>query len=526
MNKFLLILVLILVLTAASIVSLRAQTIAPGRFDGVWEWRGEIGWQRLALNLKEDRGKLTGTVKMGPGPAYGSTDSADFWEFFFYPLTTAISNGTVRGDTIVFEQILRTERQRSNLGDIRDSTPPVSFKYTGKLDGTTLRLTRELHLDSTFLLSARNQKFEIAMSRPGMAQESLAPIRSESLPLSTTGTIEVSVKDSSGRFVASLRREDFEIAEGGVSRSIQSMAGPDSPWNIVFLFDLDALLLDAYSTSGDPALADRGPENAMATWKQLGDGLTQFYKSLRSQDRFRIDLFNDRIATMLDWRTGGQRGEWTTSKISLPTLGNSGTYPEKDFYGAIRSVLARLRDGKGRKAVVVLTDGRDGRMNFTHLYDPDRAFLDPFYGVSNEAEKLEFEQLCDAVRKSGVQLFVAIVNGDRTFQRKLQAGNPFTAGMNLVPEAAQNFPSLGRRIHDRLEQLAEVSGGAVFARENTAGAASAMATLAERIRLGRSYGISYSNSASGTAAGDIQVRGKNPGLLVERMKPGLVWSTQ
>jgi hypothetical protein len=339
--------------------------------------------------------------------------------------------------------------------------------------------------------------------------------------------MDVTVKGPDGKFVTSLRKEDFQVIDDGGTQEIQSVMPPITPWNIVFLLDLDALLLLPDSYSGDPAFAVRGAERAEETWRQIGDGVAAFYRSLRSQDRFAIDLFvDDRTAQMLPWRNGGQTGVWTASRPDLRPVSQSGAPPEKNLYRAIRTALERLRGTKGHQVVVLLTDGRDGRLNGAWLRTRKMvSLIDPFYGLPNSDEQQEFEQLLAAVKKSGIRFFIASVNGDRSYHQGQNSAWAWTS-MGLVPEAAQNFSSLHQAADERLSRLARTSGGAIFSRGKNPDAAVAIARLAERLSLDRTYRITYSRSVHEATEHGVEVILQNPRLQVEQLLSDRFWSLQ
>ncbi len=128
--------------------------------------RAKPAGKGLVLDLHENRGKLTGKIVMGPGPAL-STKREDYWEYFFNPAEFEIGDGVVHGNAISFEQPVFTTLEYSAASTVWDK--PMTFKYTGRIEGNRLFLTRELHQKWPYLLNSRNQKFDLILNREGGA---------------------------------------------------------------------------------------------------------------------------------------------------------------------------------------------------------------------------------------------------------------------------------------------------------------------------------------------------------------------
>jgi hypothetical protein len=98
---------------------------------GKWFWQGQAGWQRIALDLRADGSRLRGVLRMGPGGSEPATPK-DFWEYFFDPADFEILNGRINGNTVSFEQ------------EVRSGTVPSRFLYTGLVEGERIAFTREV----------------------------------------------------------------------------------------------------------------------------------------------------------------------------------------------------------------------------------------------------------------------------------------------------------------------------------------------------------------------------------------------
>ena len=143
-------------------------------------------------------------------------------------------------------------------------------------------------------------------------------------------SVDVGVYDRKGEAVTTLQREDFLVFEDGVPQEIRAF----EPSGVSF----NALLVVDRSGSMRPA------------WDSVVAGLNRFMEVLRAQDRVAIAAFDSGIDMMTDWRSakGGRQ-----TKIGMMADGR-GT----DFYGAVSWAAGYIRGEKGRKGVILFSDGR------------------------------------------------------------------------------------------------------------------------------------------------------------------------
>ena len=145
-------------------------------------------------------------------------------------------------------------------------------------------------------------------------------------------TIPVSVLDRDGRFIPNLRKEDFRIFEDGSEQEVAYFATVEQPFTV-------ALVIDT-SNSTRFKLED------------VQDAAIAFLDQLRPEDKALIVSFNDEIRVL---------SEVTSDRRQLReairrTRWGGGT----KLYDAVDMVIKqRLENIKGRKAVVLFTDGVD-----------------------------------------------------------------------------------------------------------------------------------------------------------------------
>ncbi len=147
-------------------------------------------------------------------------------------------------------------------------------------------------------------------------------------------SVPVVVGDRNGRYVPHLTATDFSIFQDGEQQAVEFFAPVEEPLTI-------ALLIDT-SQSTQPVLRD------------IKDSAGSLIKLLSSQDRAMIVAFDYDIHIL---------SELTSDQEQLRRAVNSARIPE--FAGtrlrdaAYRAINRSFADIKGRKAVIVLTDGKD-----------------------------------------------------------------------------------------------------------------------------------------------------------------------
>lgn len=233
-------------------------------------------------------------------------------------------------------------------------------------------------------------------------------------------SVDVGVYDRRGEAVTTLTKEDFVVYEDGERQQIRAFESPTVSFS--------ALLLVDESRSMAPV------------WDSVVAALNRFMEVLRVQDRVAIAAFSSEIMMAADWR-GAHSGRKQQVGL-LPSGGGT------DFYGAVAWAAGYIRGEKGRKAVIVFTDGeqsgggRGGRP-----------------GISPTSFRTDFKTALQKVRQSNVPFyFVGTDEGNE--------GAPL------------------------MKEFAEVSGGRAFFPRR----AQDMVGVYEQIGrdLGRAYSISYS----------------------------------
>lgn len=178
----------------------------------------------------------------------------------------------------------------------------------------------------------------------------------------TLVSVPVIVSDRQGRYMSGLKMSDFTLYKDRVQQTIAAFDSVEEPINV-------ALLLDT----------SKSTSNVLS---EIKDAATDFLKTLRPQDRAMVVSF-DYEAHVLSTLTSDRKAlERAVKKAEI------GFYPGTTLRDAIVKVTSEsFKEIKGRKAIVLLTDGKDhgSRINETELLDSaaesDAMIYSIFYGT-------------------------------------------------------------------------------------------------------------------------------------------------
>lgn len=220
--------------------------------------------------------------------------------------------------------------------------------------------------------------------------------------------------DASGQPVTNLTREDFTIFEDGQPREISDFTSADTAYNILLLFDRSS------STQGQQRFLVRA--------------VSRFVDQLPGHDRVALAAFDDSQEMLINWTSPRD----LKKNITIPGAGG-GT----NLYGAIEWSLGRFRGLKGRKAVLVLTDGIDNRLS-TGLVRHDKNKVPTI--APPEADG-EFKNMIRSVTRAGAPIYFVAIDTDLNADPRMDRGS-----FSFMQRTAGRV---------RMELTAELSGGRV-----------------------------------------------------------------
>ena len=244
----------------------------------------------------------------------------------------------------------------------------------------------------------------------------------------TLVSLYLNVFDSRGKALTDLTRESFLVWEDGKGQIISQFTAARQPLSV-------ALVLDASNSMGTGERMETARRAAL-----------DFVKSMDPSDRAMVVSFSDTVVELQPLTGDRKKLERSIQKI-VPAGGTA-------LYDALVRVAGQMKDLTGRKAVVLLSDGRD------------QAFKENAPGSLHL-----FEEAVDAVARSEIVLY-AIGLGAR---------------LEDETDLAQR-----RSLRKTLETFSEKTGGRFYNPERAGQLSDVYRQITED--LGRQYSLSYSPS--------------------------------
>jgi VWFA-related protein len=236
----------------------------------------------------------------------------------------------------------------------------------------------------------------VVKARPGYFAPKPPPIR-PTLEFSVAGDTELT---------AALAASDLAVREDGVEQSIESFQEANAPMSIV-------MALDA-SGSMKPAL------------EAVKAAAAQFVEALRPSDPLALVQFADRVVVAHELSA---RRQLTLDAVAAhQALGGTA------LWDALYDSMAYLKQQPGRRAIVVLTDGRDEN-------NPGTA----------PGSTHTLADVLAAVRESGTTVY-AIGLGPRVDAEGLERVANASGGSAYFPEDVSQLPDRYRRVVDDLRR--------------------------------------------------------------------------
>jgi len=188
-------------------------------------------------------------------------------------------------------------------------------------------------------------------------------------------SVDVGVFDRKGEAVTTLQKDDFLIFEDGQEQEIRIFEPSGVGFNALLLVDRSGSM--------------------RAAWDSMVGGLNRFMEVLRVQDRVAIAAFDSDVQMASNWR-GARSGKRETVSM-LPD--GRGT----DFYGAVTWAAGYIRPEKGRRGVIVFSDGRQAAFEqggtLKLALERVRQVNVPFYFIgynTTPASESEMKQLAES----------------------------------------------------------------------------------------------------------------------------------
>ncbi len=197
------------------------------------------------------------------------------------------------------------------------------------------------HVFSIFLVIALALTAAFAQSKPSGQRQPLPqpsptpppePEEIETLKTETDlVTVPIIATNRDGLYITDLTQEEFKISEDGVPQQIAFFGKVAAPFHVV-------LMLDTSSSTKDHL-------------RQIQNAAFTFVQQLQPVDRVKIIAFDDKVVDL---------NEFTSDREVLRTAINSTRSGDgTKVYDAVELAINTLRKIRGRRAIVLFSDGMD-----------------------------------------------------------------------------------------------------------------------------------------------------------------------
>ncbi len=147
--------------------------------------------------------------------------------------------------------------------------------------------------------------------------------------------VDAVVTDNDGNYVSGLKKENFRILEDNAPQEITNFSTGDAPFTIVLLMEFNMRGFGYYNYTG-------------IRWAD------EFLRQVRPKDWIALESFSIRPNVEVDFTHDPREIEQALAGMRIPPA-----FIEANLFDAVADVLDRMKDVKGRKAVLVLASGAD-----------------------------------------------------------------------------------------------------------------------------------------------------------------------
>jgi len=301
-------------------------------------------------------------------------------------------------------------------------------------------------------------------------------------------SVDVTATDPSGRTITDLEAGDFEVFENGTRQQIHSFASVATPYNILLLFD----------RSG----------STEHKWQFMLRAAAGFISNLRTQDRVAIDSFDFGFESVIHWTY-----KRDVSVAALSDVVRRGDIGGTAFYQALETAAHNeFKNISGRRAIVVLTDGRDTSL-YNEIISRDR--------MPKASDDRRFQKVLKTVRSQHIPVYFIAINTDINLEPNTTGGDEYRNLQKIFPNSPIPDEFL-KQVRERMEQLAGQSGGRILYPKSTDDIVPMYTQIGRE--LGTAYSLAYvsDNSKSDGSVRRIEVRANDATLHLSQSRTAYV----
>lgn len=227
-------------------------------------------------------------------------------------------------------------------------------------------------------------------------------------------TVPVIVSTRGGTYVPDMRQDEFIILEDGVQQDVSFFSTVTEPFHVV-------LMIDTSASTEEKLYQIRSAANA-------------FVAQLQQSDRVKLISFDDRVREF---------GDFTNDRSLLSgMIGQLRPGNGTKLYDAMDTALKSLEKIKGRKAIVIFTDGVDWHSDRKDHADNFRAIEESgviIYPIRYDTRE-ETERLVRAQARGGQRIDLGTILGGGT----PQTTPPTFPGGQPIPTTGGSTPGTMR----------------------------------------------------------------------------------
>ena len=234
-------------------------------------------------------------------------------------------------------------------------------------------------------------------------------------------SVEVAVMDNKGNFIPKVPAGNFRIFEDDVPQKTTGFNVGESGMTVCLVVEFSAAYQGTYTR----------------TWFETLQAAYSFLDSLRKDDYIAVVAYDMRSEILADFST--DRTKWQEALARLRVPG----FREMNMYDALVDTAERMQDIEGRKAIVILTSGRDTFSKLT--FDKTRKALQvagvPIYAVSLfQADRIMAESRMGAISRLD---FLQADNQLKVFAKE-------TGGQAYFPRFTAEYPQIFNQLNQGL----------------------------------------------------------------------------
>jgi Mg-chelatase subunit ChlD len=345
-------------------------------------------------------------------------------------------------------------------------------------------------------------------------------------------TVPVIASDQGGRYIPDLKAEEFTVSEDNAEQKVAFFATVNEPFNVVLMLDTSA-------------------SASIEKLREVQEAAVYFTEQLSGGDRVKVISFDNEVRDLSDFTSDRA----VLAAAIRSTRRGTGT----KLYDAFDHAYRALRRLKGRKAVILLTDGVDYRSDRRTYEDNRRAVEESDvivypvrFDTRAETERLAREQARGGSgpvdlggvlgRIPGMPPGSVVINprggGSRrddedrrnpsglpdATSRRPGEGTDTTRPPRDQEEAtnqsiARMLDTLYRTADDYLNEMARTTGGRLVPADNPLLLRRSFQQIAEELRTQYSLGYYPTNNARTGKLRKIRVRTTRKGVAL-RTRPG------